>query len=312
MSRFAFPQAKVLALVSLCACGTDTPNDPPPVTQPDPCAEVDCGPGQCVQSSGQAACTYPAGYVPAGASCKRDVREGDDHGDTLAASTRLQPGTRGSATLDIETDADLFSFEVTAGHIYRFSCAPPQAASYKSSCRVRLLNDGGASMAGATTSDGAHGYLAGTLAPHAGILYAHVDRNPGGPTFTNDYNYTLVDLGPDDHANTPDAATVVAVGETVYGRFELNEDIDVFTLDAVAGRSYQLSCHGSETNCRMRVTRPDGTVQETPFGSTTERSSRLQVTGAQAGRHIIEVFSQTGALSSGAGSYSYSYVDEGP
>jgi len=311
MSRLSLPFAQVLALVALCACGTETPaptEEPTPETQPEPCAEVDCGPGQCVESSGQATCSCPEGYVPAGASCKRDVREGDDHGDSLAAATPVEPGTRGTAWLDLETDLDLFSFHVTAGRIYRFHCTQTWAVSYLSACRVTLLGADGQVLPLTKSSDVTAGYHTGVLATQDGTVYARVERNPGGAFLGKEYDYSLLDLGPDDFANTPAEATVVPVGTTVPGRVEIVGDVDIFALDVVAGRSYRLSCTGGASHCGMRVRGPQGEVLYTTLmGDIWKKNDTFDLQGAQEGRHTVELFVAGGLqFSTGFGDYTFS------
>ncbi|MFP2928015.1 hypothetical protein ACLESO_23005 [Pyxidicoccus sp. 3LG] len=308
MSRLAQSFVKVLALVVLCACGTETPSPT------ELCAEVDCGPGQCVTSSGQAACTCPEGYVSADVSCKRDIREGDDHGDTLAAATPVEPGPEGTANLDLETDQDLFSFHVTAGHHYRFHCMQTGLVSYRSACRVTLLGADGQALPGAKFNDTVSGYHSGMLATQDGTVYARVDRNPGGAFLGNEYTYSLVDLGPDDFANTSAEATRVPLGVTVTGQVEIIGDVDVFAVELIEGHAYRLSCDGGRSHCGMRVRGPqDEVLYQTQHGDIIKRADTFDLQGAQAGRHTVELFVAGGLMfSTGYGDYTFSAAELAP
>ncbi|MCY1046641.1 hypothetical protein OV208_35385 [Corallococcus sp. bb12-1] len=305
MLRSVSSLAKVLALFVLCACA-----------ESDPCEDVDCGPGQCVPSSEQAACSCPQGYVPAGMSCKRDVREGDDHGDSIEAATPVEPMEplqRVAANLDNIDDVDLFSFHVTAGRIYRFSCHGSRPG-YNATCFVALLGADGLTLPGSAGSGGTSSFHAAVLATQEGTVYARV-KPYSRFSYDPPYEYSLLDLGPDDFANTLTEATPVPVGTTVSGNIEPGIDVDVFALDAVAGRAYRLSCRGSSyNNCAMRVRGPGGEVlYQSQLFEVKWRSDTFDLQGAQEGRHTVEMFFTPGIIfSTNVGDYTFSVADLEP
>ncbi|NPD25993.1 MULTISPECIES: hypothetical protein [Corallococcus] len=312
MLRSVSSLAMALALAILCACSE---------SESDPCEAVDCGPGQCVTSSEQAACECPSGYVPADLSCRRDVREGDDHGDYFEAATPVElmdPSSQWvESNLDHPEDVDLFSFHVTAGRIYRFSCYGPLSSGYDPSCSVELLGADGLKLPGSAISIGTSIYLSAVLATQEGTVYARVKRNHNSiSSFKPAYKYSLVDLGPDDFANTLTEATPVPIGTTVSGDIELTGDVDVVALDVVAGRAYRLKCvsRWPSNNCGMRVRGPGGemlyeTKPYNPYG--TSDAFDLQV--MQGGRHTVELFVLPGRpFFDGIGEYTFSAVDLEP
>ncbi|RYZ35580.1 MAG: hypothetical protein EOO71_34960 [Myxococcaceae bacterium] len=298
--------AKALALVVLCAC-----------TQSDPCEDVDCGPGQCVPSSGQAECGCPPGYVPADMSCKRDVREGDDHGDYVEAATPVEPMEdpfqRVAARLDNPDDVDLFSFHITAGRIYRFTCHGFMDG-YNPSCRVTLFGADGLELPGSVGTWSVSSFLSGVRATYGGTVYARVERYSISSTFYPSYEYSLLDRGPDDFANTLTEATPVPVGTTVSGSIEPLGDVDVFALDAVAGRAYRLECLGASSNCGMQVRGPGGELlYQSNVYQVGKRGDTFDLQVMQDGRHTVELFVTARVLfSNGIGDYTFSVADLEP
>ncbi|RKG63748.1 hypothetical protein D7V80_29530 [Corallococcus sp. CA054B] len=297
-----------LALTILCAC-----------SESDPCEDADCGPGQCVPSSEQAACECPLGYVAADMSCRRDVREGDDHGDYLEAATPVEimdPSSQWVAgNLDNREDVDLFSFRVTAGRIYRFSCESLHA-SYAPSCRVELLGADGLKLAGSAGSGGSSTFHASVLATQEGTVYARVQSNASASAyFDPSYKYSLLDRGPDEFANSLTEATPVPVG-TVSGKVEPYGDVDVVALDAVAGRAYRLSCSVTTAvnHCGMRVRGPGGEVlYESAMYDVRPTLATFDLQGMQDGRYTVELFFTTGLFfSDGVGDYTFTIADLEP
>ncbi|WP_147444324.1 MULTISPECIES: hypothetical protein [Corallococcus] len=309
MLRSVSSLAKALAFAVLCACSAEAP-------QPDPCADVDCGPGQCVPSSEQAACSCPQGYIPADMSCKRNVREGDDHGDSIEAATPVEPMEpiqSVAANLDNPDDVDLFSFHVTAGRIYRFSCYGAESG-YTPSCWVTLLGADGLELPGSVGTGSFSSFQSGVLATQGGTVYARVERYPSSSTFFPSYKYSLLDRGPDDFANTLTEATPVPVGTTVSGSIEPARDVDVFALDAVAGRAYRLSCGGATSKCGMKVRGPGGELlYQSEMYEISKRGDTFDLRGMQEGRHTVELFVASAILfSNGIGDYTFSVANLEP
>ncbi|AFE03462.1 hypothetical protein COCOR_00400 [Corallococcus coralloides DSM 2259] len=272
-----------LALAILCACSGS-----------DPCEGTHCG-------------------------SKQNLREGDDHGDSLEAATPvgcMEPFHWVEANLDNPEDVDLFSFHVTAGRIYRFSCTG-FSSGYDPSCSVELLGADGLTLPGSVGTGGISTYQSAVLATQDGPVYARVTRNRNSTSaFNPSYKYSLVDRGPDDFANTLTEATPVPIGATVSGYVEPAGDVDVIALNAVAGRAYRLTCRGeyASHNCGMRVRGPEGEVL---FESNTfdyrPRSETFDLQVMQEGRHTVELFLFWGGISFDAiGDYTFSVADQEP
>ncbi|NNC16066.1 hypothetical protein HRD49_24245 [Corallococcus exiguus] len=311
MLRSGSSLAMALALAILCACAPS-----------DPCDVVYCGPGRCDASSGQAVCDCPQGYVQADMSCKRNVRKGDDHGDSIEAATPLEfmdADQSMHANLDIVDDVDLFSFRIKTGRIYRFSCRrylDEGYEGYEPTCLVELLGADGLKLPGSVGSGGPAYYQAAVLATQDGTVYARVKGFSASPsTFDTRYEYSLVDRGPDDFGNTLAEATRRPVGTNVSGHIEPYGDVDVVALDVVAGRTYRLVCGGvGNNNCGMRVRDPGGEVlYQAAMVETKPKNDTFDLQVMQEGRHTVELFFTTGLLFSyGVGDYTFSATDLEP
>ncbi|MFP2927750.1 hypothetical protein ACLESO_21635 [Pyxidicoccus sp. 3LG] len=278
MSRNAFSLAKALALSVLCACGTEeappvTTEETPPVTQ--------------------------------------SLREGDDHGDTLATATPVEPEGRASGCLDIDTDQDLFSFCVKAGRIYRFHCFP-SSGGYTSSCTVTLLDANGQALPHAKSWTGLH-YHSGVVAEQDGVLYARVTYTPYSDSGrARTYSTYLLDLGPDDFADTPAQAILVESGSTTTGRLELAGDVDAFALDVVEGRTYRVSCAGLSSQCNMKVRNPQGQVLDIRGHQLPTGAIVRDLTELPAGRYTVELSTFGVFPYAGVGDYTFSVNDLEP
>ncbi|MGE6757172.1 hypothetical protein ACQKGO_04085 [Corallococcus interemptor] len=300
MLRSASSLAMALALV-LSACGPFTP-----------CDAVYCGPGRCEDSSGEAVCECPYGYVQADMTCKRNLRHGDDHGDSIDAATPLEFMALNevkAAVLDTVDDVDVFSFRVTAGRIYRFNCRRFLDEGHEGTdptCVVELLGAGGRTLPGSAGSGAPGYYRASVLATQDGTAYARV-KGLFAPTIHPSYDYSLVDRGPNDFGDTLAEAGQWSVGNKVEGNIEPYGDVDVIALDLVAGHTYQLLCRAGDSNdCGMRVRGPGGEVL-----FQAGDLFNLQVT--QSGRHTVELFFTTGPrFSLCVGPYTFSSTDLTP
>ncbi|GMU05197.1 hypothetical protein [Corallococcus caeni] len=309
MLRSASSRAMGLVLAILCACAPS-----------NPCDVVYCGPGRCDASSGQAVCDCPQGYVQANMSCKRNVRDGDDHGDSIDAATPLELMAADRtmlADLDTVDDVDLFSFHVTAGRIYRFSCRRYLDEGYEGSaptCLVELLGADGLELPGSAGSGGAAYYQAAVLATQEGTVYVRV-KGSSASTIDPRYEYSLVDRGPDDFGNTLAEATLRPVDTNISGHIEPYGDVDVVALDAVAGHAYRLVCSAVIiNNCGMRVRGPGGEVlYQSAMSETKPRNDIFDLQVMQNGRHTVELFFTTGLpFSYGVGDYTFSATDLEP
>lgn len=141
-------------------------------------------------------------------SCEITTTGYDDFPDTPGGAHALDTPASGGVAFRTEfpNDRDHVTVPVSDAHCYQLSCAP--------ACTVTPTEFE------ATSSRSPVLALAG---------------EPGVHTVT------VVDLGPDDHGDTYEDATVVSVG-TVPGRRELSTDWDVFALDPEPGVYYAYTC----------------------------------------------------------------------
>jgi hypothetical protein len=164
----------------------------------------------------------------------------DDHGDTPATATPLTEQETRYGSIGHPGDLDVFAFSAEANHIYQLSCTP---TTYDFACQAALLDGSGAVLVqgSPSTSPTTLRYELRT----AGTYYLQLRA---GNAYFGNYSYRLEDLGPDDHGDTQETATVVlpVTRETEFtsGRFELPEDVDYLSFKALAGHTYELLCIG--------------------------------------------------------------------
>jgi hypothetical protein len=263
-------------------------------------------------------CECPYGYVQADMTCKRNLRHGDDHGDSIDAATPLEfmglNEVNAAAVLDTVDDVDVFSLRITAGRIYRFNCRRFLDEGYEGTdptCVVELLDADGRTLPGSAGSGAPGYYRASVLAKQDGTAYARV-KGLFAPTIHRSYDYSLVDRGPDDFGDTLAEADRWSVGNNIDGNIEPYGDVDVIALDLVAGHTYQLLCMtGDNNNCGMRVRGPGGEVlYQAAMSETKQRSDLFNLQVTQSGRHTVELFFITGLrFSLCVGPYTFSATD---
>lgn len=112
----------------------------------------------------------------------------DDHGDTHAAATHLEPSEAlATARMDLRGDRDVFAFEAQAGHVYEFTCSNPEAE-----CYVSLENAAGTRL-GWDNEDSLPAHVSYAVKT-AGTYYAIVTHMTD--VLPSTYEYRLRDLGP--------------------------------------------------------------------------------------------------------------------
>ncbi|MBI3183679.1 MAG: pre-peptidase C-terminal domain-containing protein [Myxococcales bacterium] len=231
----------------------------------------------------------------------------DDHGDVPPEATALTPSpSLWLGALERTGDVDVFSFNAQSGHIYSFICTVGTGYSY--GCASQLIDANGAVFA---DSSGSNYYTTALFheAVQSGKLYARVTVTRGSSAYLT-YSFRLEDLGPDDHGDTPAAATAIALGSSGAGRLEINQDVDVFSFTATSGRIYRFKAtSGPLSNViSARMLNSTGAVLAT---SDTSFSSSTVAYEATAGGTI---YAEVKSLSSYGNSTSYAYVldDLGP
>ena len=156
----------------------------------------------------------------------------DDYADSFEEAAALTVGEAVPGVLGHVDDIDVFVFRAEKGVYYQIDVA------------LGTLSDSLAGLFDAdefllSFSDDHGDSLASRIvwqAPRSGGYYVTVEGYD-----TGSYTLTVVvaDIT-DDHAGTVDEATAVAVGETVQGTLEYENDIDLFVFQAEEGVLYQI------------------------------------------------------------------------
>ncbi len=210
----------------------------------------------------------------------------DDHGDTPATATALSvPAGPTNAVIEASNDVDVFSFSVTASHIYRFTAVPGSGLSLQ----VRLKDATGTVLATAGYSPSTVNYKA----PANGTWYAEVSSN-NSYNSTGTYSYSVVDVGLDDHGDSVSTATPLpGLGTPVAGNLEYVADEDFFSIALGAGTAHQVLTSG--TYVYVTVYTPSG------VSFTYEQSAPVSFNATVAGTYFVRVrYPYSGA---GGGSY---------
>ena len=213
----------------------------------------------------------------------------DDHGNTAATATPLVVGAPAvNGRFDTATDVDVFSFGASAGHVYDIDCT-----SSTLSCDLRLLDAAGGELA---SQRGANARVLIELAS-AGTYYV---RLASGSTAAGTYSVRVVDLGTDDHGDTPATATALMPSATpATGRVETVGDVDVFSFSGAVNTVYEFSCSSSAIDCNAVLTDASGTVLKSDTSSSP--SAKVTYLVRSAGTFFVKVSSGTATV----GDYTY-------
>lgn len=173
----------------------------------------------------------------------------DDHGDTQQTATARTPSAESfPGRLDFPGDTDVFSFPVTTGRIYRFSCTLG-ATQTSLEWSIVVKNASGAVVAQKASNLTSMEERVGAFS--TGTAYAQVSAR----SLMEAYTCQLEDVGQDDHGNTVEQATVLApsASETL-GRIDFSADVDFFSFTVTAGRIYRFNCKkATDSSCVPHV-----------------------------------------------------------
>ena len=159
----------------------------------------------------------------------------DDHGDTGTDATTVEVGQSIAGELEYGEDSDYFRFTAEAGLLYRIDVALGTLDdSYLYLFDTTEPYTEGSELA--YNQDYGESYSSRIIwkAPSSGDYYAEVGGYGAG-------TYTLtVAAFSDDHGDTGTDATTVAVGQSIAGELEYDDDLDVFRFSAQEGQLYQI------------------------------------------------------------------------
>ena len=158
----------------------------------------------------------------------------DAHANNVAGATPITVGEPVEASVDYPADSDFFSFEAEAGTIYQVdvtlgTLADSKAAVFDAEGWELAFNDDFGDTPGSRIF----------WRPEAdATLYVGV---AGFGADVGSYTLTVSESDEaDDHADSPEDATAIAVGTPTQGTINYGGDTDVFSFEAQAGRVYQV------------------------------------------------------------------------
>ncbi len=178
----------------------------------------------------------------------------EDHGDTAASGTPLPLGTSVSAVVGYLHDVDVFTFSAVAGQIYAVSLT-------NSSVRVEIRDASNRLVTSSRSS------VTSFLASSSGTFSIAASGDYSSNTLA--YTVAVTDRGVDDHANTVTGATALALGSSLSGDIQYQDDLDVFSVTPVAGHHHRAKCTGTTEPCVVVVLDAVGTLLNAAYGNGT-------------------------------------------
>ncbi|WP_342380457.1 hypothetical protein NVS55_12635 [Myxococcus stipitatus] len=184
----------------------------------------------------------------------------DDHGGLEETATRASLGERVTGRLHDANDWDAIAVPLEPDGVYRLTCTP--------SCSITTYGP-----SGSVDLTGAGFGVWHVLARNSGLVTFRIGAYPRPADFT----FQVEQVGTDDHGDDATHATRVTAPVSLAGVFELGRDVDVFSVELEAGRSYVLDF----SNASVRVRGPSGaTVRPSPIASTEATRFKAEVAGS--------------------------------
>lgn len=205
----------------------------------------------------------------------------DQHGDSAAFGSRLEPGTQTVLEYERYDDRDVLLVPTIANHGYRLEVNPSFAID------VSIVDSAGSVL---RTPFG----LPEWNSPSTGTSVIVTQRLGSASPVTA----RVVDLGVDDQPNQPPATTQLAIGAATEGVINTTSDVDVFEFMGQANRIYEFQCYSRSTNgnCRIAVLPPIG-------AQIGDFSTLVRTLSSVSGPFIVSI--------SGGGSYQVTVADLG-
>ncbi|MFL5351085.1 PPC domain-containing protein [Archangium sp.] len=229
----------------------------------------------------------------------------DDYGDVVESAFAVTPSPSASTAAEFELpdDLDVLSFPVAAGHIYEFTCT---ASGVK--CNAVYLTAASATLRTVTASaPGVEAVLQYKFAT-AGTYYVKLLASGAPPSLTPySYQWTLKDLGTDDHGETLATATAITPSTSpTVGNLDFLGDEDWFSFQAQANQAFSFTCAtGGTFSCGLYLMNSGGTVlvSDTVSGFNAQVIYRMTT----AGTYYVRLR----ALSDAVASYNFQLTDRG-
>jgi ELWxxDGT repeat protein len=182
----------------------------------------------------------------------RDNLTNDDHGDSAADASAIAFPSTTVGRIDYRGDSDWFSFTALAGTAYHFQTLP--GGTLADTTLTLIGPDGATQLAindNATTADRLS--LLKWIAPTSGTYFLTA-RGVGSTTGTYSVFFS------DEHGDSADLATPVAISSTANGRIDFSGDSDWFSFAAMAGSHYRFQTlrAGTVDDTTLTLLGPDG------------------------------------------------------
>ena len=234
----------------------------------------------------------------------------DDHGDRIAEATPAALGEAVAGVVGSQGDVDVFVFDAAVGRTYQIDVA----LGTLHDSTVTLYDTDGYQLA---YNDDHSGTLASRLNWQATASGPHYVGVAGYSTATSAGTYTLAialvsadsvpDLSPvpredvaDDHADSREQATPVAVGEATAGELQHAGDVDYFVFEAEPGQLYQIDVAlGTLSDSVATLYDADGYQVDYNDDHSGTLASRLNWQATASGPHYVGV----AGFSTSAGTY---------
>ena len=228
--------------------------------------------------------------------------QSDDHADSFDQATMLAVGEPVDAELDHTFDVDFFAFQAEEGEFYRIDVALGTLTDSLVTLYQAEMSQDQAGLFQITYNDD-HGGSAGSrivwMAQAAGEYYVEVSSPFGDGTGSYTLAVTAADIT-DDHANSFEDATSIAVGEAVDGMLDYDGDSDAFAFEAVAAELYRIDvATGTLAGAAMAIV--DADLRELVYlDHGGFEPIRFDWDAPDSGRYYVVV---SGSWGAGTGSY---------
>ena len=218
----------------------------------------------------------------------------DDHSDIPASGTALTIGGALTGVFDLRLDLDHFKLTLTGGQRYLFTMNGSGAQAVASSSLnvldangesvvidVHATSDGGAKIAFVAPTSGSYTLLA--TKPTSYFLTTPVD--------TGSYTVAASSVALDDHADLRALGTVLGVGATLAGAFDLRHDLDYFKATLNAGQRYLFKMNGGGaapvSSSNIELFDPQGLSVVTDTQSTANGGAMFSFVAPSSGTYSL-------------------------
>lgn len=222
-----------------------------------------------------------------------EVASVDDHGNTPNDATQGILGVSYDGTLEAVFDKDVFAYEFEAGLTYAIEFQPDGDLSLDNYF-IRILNSDGVEVDTGVGRNVVGSQNTFVVVPETGTYY--LDFNPFSVDGIGEYNIRVDEIDPalaDDHGNTREEATLVAINSVIEGEIEETFDNDFFSFEVEAGIAYTIEFRpeGDKPldNYVFRVTDSSGAGVLTNFNRVVDGSDNQYFLAEESGTYYLDM-----------------------